>query len=417
MPFVTSFNEGRIIESAKTEIDKDLTSSHIYHHNMYFWNSLELSKLHNYKLFCKGDIDIDKVYKKAESIDRKIFIFEGNLPSYHLYKDCVKLNSSFQNIELPEDVQNWEDESLEEFRKWFKKNVNSSSDEDIKEKILEEWGINYDVKKVSYKNSGSLFKESLKLEQIEKRIDSLIQAQKTFYLNNKEILKRFTKATFLGFKEKPIYDNQTGLSDDDLKELLRYYHNLFKSPIEHYLKEYYQVKFSKVIEFRGELLEELNFTRCKSCESRLNEKNGESYSFIDKDGNIDESDSELTELDNFLKERNVEKIDWSPSSFHFQPLDEDLMVNYGFRKYIAHGNPTNKTDKVVVEFIVGDKINYFEAKIGGENSFQLPEDFELYDGYLVESIIFKKDRKIKSIKMFSFDINSGSKLFKKSTQW
>jgi len=407
MPYVTLFNESRIIEKARTEINRDLSYIDIYHNTMYFWNDLELSQLHDYKRFCEGDIDVDNNYKKAKVIDKKKFIHEGQLPSYHLYKDCERLNSRFRNIELPKEVQSWKDGELEEFRNWFKKNIVNEQDAmEIEQKILEEWGIRYSVKRVNYKNSGSIFKEYLDLSQLEKRIDSLIIAQKYFYIQNKKIFKNVsTRASYLGFN-KNVIDNNTELSDEDLKELLRYYHNLFKEPLIHYFREYFQVKFSKEIEFSGDLLESLGFKACTSCHNNIK-------SVLAVKPSEDNTELDLTELDVFLKAKGAKKVDRNPTSLSFNDDIDDnyFKINYGFRKLVAFSNPTNKTDKVVVEFIIGDKIFYFEADYYGLDLDTPLSDLELYDGYLVETKIEKENNKILFMKVFPFSMSSKSNYY------
>ena len=52
-------------------------------------------------------------------------------------------------------------------------------------------------------------------------------------------IRRFQKATFLGFQEAPIKDNNTGYSDEELKLILKEYYYLFVQPTLFYLKEFF----------------------------------------------------------------------------------------------------------------------------------------------------------------------------------
>lgn len=386
MPYVTEFNESRVLSDITTDIDRTITSKDIYHKSLPFFNLLELSKLHDYKRFCQGDIDVEQVYKRVEIIDRKKYVFEGNAPSYHRTEDCPFLNSNFKNIELPNAVKKWEDKEVDRFREWFKKNIKDIEDDElIVTRIKEEWDIVCSVNRVNFRNSGSIYVEDLALTNIEKRIDSLILAQKDYYNQNRYFLARFSKATFLGFKANTIDNNQTGLSDDELKEKLREYHNLFKEPIIHYLKEYYKVKFSKDVEFEEKLLDSLGFDKCKNCyqnkvETLLSKK----------------ETKEETKLDEFLSRRKAKKLCRKPSELkaNISIDDPDYLEFYYFCKLMGIDKSVviNGVEykKVVIEYIIDDNIFYEDAYYNESVNLIPADKLILFNGYLVYTK-FKSD--------------------------
>ena len=117
-------------------------------------------------------------------------------------------------------------------------------------------------------NSGTTEIEDLTLEELEKKIDLKIKDAGRFYYENeknKAILHRFSKHTFLAYREDVIQKNDTGYSDNDVKELLRHYDSTFKKPLTRMLIEYYRLKHNPDIKMEGNILERLGFRACGYC--------------------------------------------------------------------------------------------------------------------------------------------------------
>ena len=62
-----------------------------------------------------------------------------------------------------------------------------------------------------------------------------------------------------------LSDNDTGLSDDEVRKFLLDYEERFKLPIMHYLKEYYRMKYNPDLSIDEKLLKFLNFRPCGAC--------------------------------------------------------------------------------------------------------------------------------------------------------
>ena len=82
---------------------------------------------------------------------------------------------------------------------------------------------------------------------------------------NTEILKQFSKYTFLAYKEDKVINNNTVYSDTEIKNLLNKYDIEFKKPLKRMLIEYYRLKFNPKIKMQGEILEQLGFKSCSYC--------------------------------------------------------------------------------------------------------------------------------------------------------
>jgi hypothetical protein len=379
MPYVTEFNQKRILENHFGPIKEGISDRDIYNASLPFFNRVELSTLYYYKKFLEGDGEIESVYKRAEPIDKKKYVSEGSKPSYHLDEKCERLNSNFQNIELPKIVQEWDENRVKEFRSWFKKFVSiKDHDEVIAAKIAKKWNIETDIARVNFSNSGPVYKENLDINNVENRIQSLLRAQRNFYRQNRSYLSTYSKRTYLAFKTRPhIDDNSTGLSDKELIEKLKEYHNLFKVPIRYYIKEYLKLRYAKDITFEEKLLESLGFKKCYACygEFKVESENDKIPA------------SELTKLDLELIRRNAKKICYRPSDLVANRCTEDdsYLEFYYYCKVMGKKGIKVINDKsyriYIIEYIYNDVINYEEAL------FRVDEDDEtqirVFDAYLV----------------------------------
>lgn len=123
-------------------------------------------------------------------------------------------------------------------------------------------------KSIEHSNSGVEIKDNYSLEELEKKIDSLLIAAGKYFNENpklQDIIRRYQKWTFLGYVNEKIQNNNTFLNDKELKSFLKDYDVSFKMPTKTLLEEYYKVKFNPQMEFKDTLLEQLGFKPCSSC--------------------------------------------------------------------------------------------------------------------------------------------------------
>lgn len=73
------------------------------------------------------------------------------------------------------------------------------------------------------------------------------------------------KCTYIGYKEEVIHNNDTGFTDDEVREVLRNYDVNIKKPIKGFLLTYYRVKFNPDLKFGEYFLESLGFKPCEKC--------------------------------------------------------------------------------------------------------------------------------------------------------
>jgi hypothetical protein len=285
MAYITKSNANRILRIMNPSSVRELEGT-VYKKPIYFLSAHEINYLLLMQTLLKEpEKFIVEVYVPVVNVDTYKLVYESEQPpSFHTYHDCEKLNSDFKNFEIPFEIKDRANkqggEVLEKaevirFRTWFKKyfQLFQDSPSEFLKKLDIDWNVSLNLREIERENSGIGEVENLNLNELEREIDKIIsEAGKFFHANpdKQTIIKRFSKLTFLGYLTTPIYSNETGLADDELKEFLRYYDQMFKKPTKKLLLEYYKLLYNPKLEFRGKLLEQLNFRECSLCKVRDN---------------------------------------------------------------------------------------------------------------------------------------------------
>lgn len=268
MAYITLANTNKIVFN--TELKNLDLSGEIYKMRIYFFSKYEENALLAIQELLKDpEKYFNEIYVPYEPVDTLSYVYEGKHPAYHKTTDCSRLIAKYENFEIPSDIKEKGKETVKEFRNWFEtvKHLLETPDVFVM-RLQAKWGIITNPKAISRDNSGSTEIEELTIEELEKNIDSKIKAAGRFYYansKNTEILKRFSKYTFLAYRDEPIDNNNTQYSDDEVKSLLKEYDKEFKRPLKRMLIEYYRLKFNPEIKMEGEILEQLGFRPCGSC--------------------------------------------------------------------------------------------------------------------------------------------------------
>ena len=69
----------------------------------------------------------------------------------------------------------------------------------------------------------------------------------------------------MAHKNEPLSDNDTGISDEEIKTFLIDYEDKFKFQIVKYLREYYRISYNPDLAIDKKILDALGFHPCKSC--------------------------------------------------------------------------------------------------------------------------------------------------------
>lgn len=300
MAYITKFNISRILrkhDNSDSKVDEKL-----YDNSIYFFNRFEKNELLAFKAFLKDPANfVEHYYKPIDTKDTRTYVFEyeGRKPSYHKYIDCFLLHQDFKNLKIPEPIIEAGVE-VEEFRKWFMTELKTAFERGAYDVVQERIRLKYNVHVsqqyfVSYQNSDVEDFNNYSIEELKTKIDHSIKEAGRFYMDHKKVLKDFSKRTYLAYKEGPIEDNETGMSDADLKSFLKYYNETYKEPVIKMLKEWYRLNFNPDVEINGTILEKLNFKACKNCYGNSDPREPldlSKYPFNSNDHTNDNSDEE-----------------------------------------------------------------------------------------------------------------------------
>ncbi|MBS9525848.1 hypothetical protein KI659_17640 [Litoribacter alkaliphilus] len=268
MAFITLANTNKII--FKSDVKKLNLKGNVYHIPIYFFSRYEENALLAIQELLKDPEGyFSEIYQPYKAVDTYSYVYEGQQPAYHNFSCCPRLQSNYQNYEIPSYIKEKGSEAVEEFRKWFEEVKHLLDKPDIfVARLQARWGIVANPKAISRDNSGSTSIENLEIGELEQKIDCIIKEAGRFYYKsdkNKDILKKFSKYTFLAYKDEVISNNDTGFSDEEVKELLKYYDENFKKLLKKLLIEYYRIKFNPEIKMEGYLLDRLGFNPCGHC--------------------------------------------------------------------------------------------------------------------------------------------------------
>lgn len=243
----------------------------VYSKPIFFLNKREEQVLLAYKEFVMNpERFIKEVYQRVEVIDNYRYVFEGESPCFHRREDCERLNSEFRNFMIPQTIRDRGIDEVHRYRSWFKDNMYLlDGKKDILEmRIYTAFGIHVRAEEIIKGNSGIESIENLDLSKLEERLNGLIKEAGRFYYKSPKhtkILKQYSKFAFLGTYHEPLYNNNTGYSDEEVKKLLIQYEEEYKKPIIDMLYNYYRIKFNPELEMEGYLLEQLGFRYCIHC--------------------------------------------------------------------------------------------------------------------------------------------------------
>ena len=277
MAYITAYNAASIIR--KIEVNSINTNEELYLKDIYFFNEFEKKQLLAYKELVRDTEKFIREFYKPIELKRDSFRlvheYQDKRPAYHLETDCPLLNADYENYTIPDSIRLNEDGSINEdkvkaFRKWFREveHLFKRDKEAFVIRLFAKWKIRENPEELEASNSGIAQILNYDIEELIEKLDDLIKEEWNYYnqsTQNAEILRSFRKKTFLAYKSDPIYDNNTGLSDTDLKIFLKEYDQKYKWPLKIYLKEYYRLKYNPELEMEGILLDKLNFKLCMHC--------------------------------------------------------------------------------------------------------------------------------------------------------
>ena len=272
MAYITVSNSKKLLRRIDLKKFEDLQGQ-VYKNEIYFLSNREKSMLLGIREFLTNPEKFTaEFYNPIEVNDTLRYVYEEQQPAYHVDSSCPRLQSSFHNFVIPEEIKTQGHEKILEFRRWFKENSYTLDKPDVfVMRLNARWGIVTNPQAINYSNTGTEDFSNLSLHDLENKIDNILRDAGKYYRENPEkqqLIKRFGKLTFLAYIQGDIYKNDTGLNDQDLKDFLRFYDETFKHPVRELLIHYYRVLHNPEMTFDGLLLEKLNFRACGACHGK-----------------------------------------------------------------------------------------------------------------------------------------------------
>jgi hypothetical protein len=222
----------------------------------------ELSLLYIFKEACKDPDLIFECYKRIEkNKDTKKWVYEGGVPAYHCNSGCEKLVSDYWNMEIPPEIESKGDSAILRFRNFVIKNryLLENDEQKFILRLSAEFFLKNTPKTVLSNNSGVSDIDNICLEDLETRINSLLINAEKF--RNKDLDTKL-KIAKLGYGTHKVKEAR------DPDSVLFTWHNIYKKDLKNLLCHYFRIKFNPELEFRGDLLDNLGFLRCKACHDK-----------------------------------------------------------------------------------------------------------------------------------------------------
>ena len=229
MAYLTKSNANRIISGA--DLSSMNLSGPLYKRPIYFFNSMEQRKLLAFCNLFKDASGFVEKYVKIISKDNLQFVWEGGTPAYHKDSTCEKINSDFRNVKIPDQIKKAGPAAVLEFREWFKQPEENKLFHNNPEAFIARMHIKFlkylpsIPEPVQYDNSGHEEIENWNLEEVEKRIDDLLDSVATFTKKSNSITRKaiikYDKHTYIASKELPFPanlpdpKNELGISEEN----------------------------------------------------------------------------------------------------------------------------------------------------------------------------------------------------------
>jgi hypothetical protein len=313
--FITKSNFVRIAKKYSPVIDND--NNNVYTSDIPFLSEVEKKGILTIKQFLINSKD-NVIKFKANGHIEDTFSFvneEARFAKYHSHSNCKGLHSIYKDVEIPIEIKYKNGSStvdqagVETFRTWFKQpeitNLYNSDQKKFIEKLQLKFNLRNPPKPIEIGNDGFHEMTNMSLSDITIEIEKFLSSIDSFYNQSKDhknvlVRNRFSTKTFLvtskKYRDVSIENNNTGLSDKEVRIILTEFYNKVKRPILDLLTNYWILKLNSCLDFNKSLLEQLKFHPCKLCFHKSPE-------YVE-DIDICDEDTEDDELMNFFYNEN-----------------------------------------------------------------------------------------------------------------
>jgi len=254
------------------EVLLDSISEELYKRDIYFFSRRERANLKGIRELFRDPQKFNMDYYKPIVVkDSLKYVYPEKPPAYHKDSTCQRLNSNYRNYEIPVPIQEKSIDEILTFRKWFiENNCHLMSVIEYIYAIQKRFPYVGEINPATIEkdNSGVEEKENYSIEGLDAKLSTLLNDCDSYFFDNppvRELIVRYQKWTFLAYTYGPIKNNNSGFTDEELRDFLRTYDKTFKEPVKNYLIEYYRLRFNPELQFDGLILDKMGFTKCKNC--------------------------------------------------------------------------------------------------------------------------------------------------------
>ena len=277
--YITTYKASLITEAAyKEEVEGEVFE----HAKINFLNKIEEQKMLRKKEFYRtlttegGELEI---FNRIENIDTRKLVHEGDPPAFHKDEDCFLLNSNMHNTFIPEHVK--KQGKIDEYRAWYKQKEKELQEGKIKAEHFQArlglmWGVQ-SIIEINLNNSGVERTLNLTRRDITRHVNSKIEDinkfRKSLDLKGQHILRKFSKISFICNKEEDIksfkylddFNNAIEVNSNEIKKILKEFHEKYKQPLLEALRNYYRIIWDVKDTYNKTLLERIGFKPCREC--------------------------------------------------------------------------------------------------------------------------------------------------------
>lgn len=367
--YITKNNFSKIVRKIPVnglKLDGDLYVRFNKNLNAIF-SKFERTELLLYKMLCENpEKFLEEVYAKADKReDTYTWVYEEQKsPCYHGDPNCPRLNSDFENYQVPlpikykgiesdvpldrlrisdlsENEQNIVINNVKIYRNWWATEGEYLYKSDV-DTFLMRVNMRFqpnpritDIKEFKQKNSGIEEFDNCTLQEIEERIDSLIIAARDYFYENEKhtsILRAYAKLTYYVLVKNEIPASRAcNYSNEDITSVLEEFNDRFKKPLENLLRNYFRIKNNPELKMDSTILDELGFVPCGNCYHHLNFSIGELEPLVKEYDIKDEYEKFL----NLFLEKDVLSFAKTYISMYYPFTYQEILDRW---EYIIHGD-------------------------------------------------------------------------------
>jgi hypothetical protein len=294
-------------------------------------------------------------YVRVERIDDHEFVSTSKNPAYHLKRNCSLLKSNFKAYMIPDVVSLKGYFEIKKYRFWHKVNKPLAwyNFEKFKEKHKVVWGSELRISNIP--NSGNMAFLNMTINELEEVVKFKIDEIIKFKSKNPNKWSEIQSNAYSVNPRGSLTPNGAFYSNRELFD----FNKKLKNPLISALLHYYRAKLNPDLDFNLEILDQLGFKLCKSCNSKkdsdaektsnstLIQKKKSKNVILSNSDHVKSADNEQSikstlTISSSQKQEFYEKVhkDLSEMAENKTPYVIENYINYLYEQVVAECNDT-----------------------------------------------------------------------------